>query len=214
MASEKCGMPTLPLSNKPERDVGIRQAASAKTGAHPSHKPPALPSSRDGAPLLASAAASPARSNASTAVPPTPWRPVPSFGRGSLHGVHRASCPGRVVLPSRHAPARPVADLNTRRRGQKPPATTTPHTRRPPVSRISHMGCSSHTATERRDTPALLRCFRILRPPPPDDNSVRTQRRTHELRARPSRLPTHAARQHAILKRHQQQRPTLASEPL
>jgi hypothetical protein len=203
MASEKCGMPTLPVSNAAawdQADHGGQSRGHARTGA----------------PCATS------RTEWGTIAPPTPPPPLPddftSCGRmrGLLHRVIVRRAPAGLPFRPGALPARPWRTSTLAAGGQKPPGHHHPHHQNGhQYQNLPHGDCSSHTATGAGAVyPPTSGASASLRPPPPDGNSVRTQRRTHDAPHAVSTSPPTPARQHAILKRHQHKRPTLASEPL
>lgn len=211
MASEKCGMPTLPVSNTAawdQADHGGQSRGHARTGA----------------PCATS------RTEWGTIAPPPPPLPADftSCGRmrGLLHRVIVRRAPAGLPFRPGALPARPWRASTPAARGQKPPGHHHPHHQNGhQYQNLPHGGLLlAYGCRCRRNTPAISGASASLRPPLTDGNSVRTPRSRRGALSRnrvpvtPHKppclsLPT-PARQHAIPLYNPNKRPTLASEPL
>jgi hypothetical protein len=226
MASEKCGMPTLPLSNKPERDRWDQAGRVGQNRAHPITQAPCTAIITGWGTIARQRRRLPLPAACQHRRPPTPWRPVPSFGRGSLHGVIVRRAPAGSCFRPGTLPARPWRASTPAARGQKPPGHHHPHHQNghqyqnlPHGKLLLAYGCRSAGIS-----PPTSGASASLRPPLTDGNSVRTPRSRRGALSRnrvpvtPHKppclsLPT-PARQHAIPLYNPNKRPTLASEPL
>lgn len=214
MASEKCGMPTLPLSNKPERDRWDQAGRVGQNRASPITQAPCTAILTERGTIVRHRLPLPAEYQHRR--PPTPLASRPRLGRGSLHGVIvRRAQAGSCFRPGA-LPARPWRASTPAARGQKPPGHHHPHHQNGhQYQNLPHGGLLLAYGYRKGATrPPFSGASASLLPPPPDGNSVRTHRRTHDAPHAVSTSPPTPARQHAIPKRHQHKRPTLASEPL